>query len=263
MKLTGQSALITGGASGLGLATAKRLASQGVTVHLLDMNEETGLKAASDLGGYFYKTDVTSEEQVSNSLSQIKQNDQTPRIIVNCAGIVIGAKTVGRDNAPHPLESFKSVIDVNLIGSFNVTRLASAEIAALDMIEDNQRGVIINTASIAAMDGQIGQVAYAASKAAIAGMTLPIARDLASLGIRCCTIAPGIFMTPMMSSLPEEVQDSLAARCLARFPPVCRQPPAPTPRFQQKGCCQSLQGLWGSQSPSTSTGPTVHPQHGH
>ncbi|MGB0867856.1 MAG: SDR family oxidoreductase, partial [Granulosicoccaceae bacterium] len=165
---------------------------------------------ARAIGGHFVKVDVTSEESVSNGLDAAEAWAGRPaRILVNCAGIVIGSKTVGRQG-PHPLDGFEKVIKINLIGTFNCTRLAAARMADAEPLACGDRGVVINTASVAAFDGQMGQAAYSASKAAIAGMTLPIARDLSSSAVRICAIAPGIFMTPMMAGMPDHVQQSLA-----------------------------------------------------
>lgn len=211
MEIQGLSAIVTGGASGLGEATARRLAKAGAKVTIFDMNAERGTKVAADIGGHFENVNVSSAESVSDALAASATRHGDARIIVNCAGIAIGEKTVGRDNVPHDLDRFKKVIEVNLIGSFNVIRLATARIAALEPLDTKERGVVVNTASVAAIEGQVGQVAYSASKGGIVGMTVPIARDLAGLGIRVCTIAPGLFLTPMMEGLPEEVQESLGA----------------------------------------------------
>lgn len=211
MEIQGLSAIVTGGASGLGEATARRLAKAGAKVAIFDMNAERGTKVAADIGGHFENVNVSSAESVSDALAASATRHGDARIIVNCAGIAIGEKTVGRDNVPHDLDRFKKVIEVNLIGSFNVIRLATARIAALEPLDTKERGVVVNTASVAAIEGQVGQVAYSASKGGIVGMTVPIARDLAGLGIRVCTIAPGLFLTPMMEGLPEEVQESLGA----------------------------------------------------
>jgi len=210
MKLTGVSAIITGGASGLGAATAQALHKEGVKVALWDLNEESGEALAKELGGVFCKTNVSDEASVAASLAKSVAAHGTPSILVNCAGIAIGEKTIGK-NGPHRLESFKKVIDVNLIGTFNCIRLVAAEMEKNDPQADGERGVIINTASVAAFDGQIGQAAYGASKAGVVGMTLPIARDLMNAGIRVNTIAPGIFWTPMMAGMDQKVQDALAA----------------------------------------------------
>lgn len=208
MKLEGVGAVVTGGGSGLGAATAELLAREGARVTLFDMNEETGAAHAKKIGGRFAKVNVTDPEAVGDALDAAQKEHGVARVLVNCAGIVIGAKTVGRENKAHPLDQFSKVIQVNLIGTFNSISQFASRLAAADPVGE-ERGVIVNTASIAAFDGQIGQAAYAASKGGVVGMTLPIARDLASLGIRVCTIAPGVFWTPMMESLPKEVQDSL------------------------------------------------------
>lgn len=211
MEIKGLSAIVTGGASGLGEATARRLAKAGTRVTIFDMNAERGQKVAADIGGHFENVDVSSADSVNEALDSSAALHGEARILVNCAGIAIGEKTVGRENIPHDLDRFKKVIEVNLIGSFNVIRLATSRMAALDPLETKERGVVVNTASVAAMEGQVGQVAYSASKGGIVGMTIPIARDLAGLGIRICTIAPGLFLTPMMEGLPEDVQQSLGA----------------------------------------------------
>ncbi|PCI34545.1 MAG: 3-hydroxyacyl-CoA dehydrogenase [Alphaproteobacteria bacterium] len=209
MEIKGLTAIVTGGASGLGEATARRLAKAGARVTIFDMNADRGTQVASDIGGHFEKVDVVDAGNVEAALEASAALYGEARILINCAGIAIGEKTVGRDNVPHDLDRFKKVIEINLIGSFNVIRLTTARMAALDPLDSKERGVVINTASVAAMDGQVGQVAYSASKGGIVGMTLPIARDLAALGIRVCTIAPGLFLTPMMEGLPEDVQESL------------------------------------------------------
>lgn len=209
MELKGNIAVVTGGASGLGAATAQYFASQGCKVALFDLNQELGEKHAAEIGGLFIKVDVSSEESVNAGLDTLEAWAGGPaRILVNCAGIAIGCKTVSKNGA-HPLADFEKVIKVNLVGTFNCTRLASARMCKADPLDCGDRGVIINTASVAAFDGQIGQVAYTASKAAIAGMTLPIARDLSGNAVRICTIAPGIFFTPMMATMPENVQKAL------------------------------------------------------
>ena len=210
MKLAGTSAIITGGASGLGAATAEALHADGVKVALWDLNAEKGEALAEKLGGIFCETNVADEASVAASLEKSVAANGTPSILVNCAGIAIGEKTVGK-NGPHRLESFKKVLDVNLVGSFNCIRLVSAEMEKNEPQEDGERGVIINTASVAAFEGQIGQAAYGASKAGVAGMTLPVARDLMNIGVRVNTIAPGIFWTPMMAGMDQKVQDALAA----------------------------------------------------
>ncbi|MEX6632644.1 3-hydroxyacyl-CoA dehydrogenase [Hyphococcus lacteus] len=210
MKLEGTSAIITGGASGLGAATAEALNDVGVKVALWDLNAEKGEALAKDLGGIFCSVDVSSEDSVTEALAKSVAAHGTPSILINCAGIATGEKTIGK-NGPHRLESFKKVLDVNLVGSFNCIRLVSAEMEKNDPQDDGERGVIVNTASVAAFEGQIGQAAYGASKAGVAGMTLPVARDLMNIGIRVNTIAPGIFWTPMMAGMDQKVQDALAA----------------------------------------------------
>ncbi len=208
MKLDKTAAIVTGAASGLGEATARRLAAAGAKVTIFDLNAERGEAVAKDIGGLFAKVNVTDEDSVTAGLDAAAAAHGDARILVNCAGIAIGEKTVGKGE-PHALNSFTKVITINLIGTFNCIRLAAARMVALEPLEDGERGVIVNTASVAAYEGQIGQVAYAASKGGVVGMTLPIARDLAANGVRCCTIAPGLFLTPMMKGLPENVQESL------------------------------------------------------
>ncbi|WP_319544754.1 SDR family NAD(P)-dependent oxidoreductase [Ruegeria conchae] len=210
MHLSTTAAVITGGASGLGEATARHFSESGAQVTILDRDAERGPQVAAEIGGYFAQTDVTDEASVAAAIAQAKDKMGRITAAVNCAGIAIGAKTVGKDG-PHPLDAFQRTIDINLVGTFNVSRLAATEMAKNDPEPDGARGVIINTASIAAFDGQKGQAAYAASKGGVVGMTLPMARDLASTGIRVMAIAPGIFMTPMLAGLPEEVQQQLAA----------------------------------------------------
>jgi len=210
MNIEGISAIITGGASGLGAATAQALESQGAKVALWDLNAEKGEALAKTLGGVFCETDVADEASVAASLEKTIAAHGTPSVLVNCAGIAIGEKTVGK-NGPHRLESFRKVLDVNLAGTFNCIRLVAVEMEKNAPQEDGERGVIINTASVAAFEGQIGQAAYSASKSGVAGMTLPIARDLMNSGVRVNTIAPGIFWTPMMAGMDQKVQDALAA----------------------------------------------------
>ena len=210
MELRNSRAIVTGGASGLGAATAAWFREQGATVVILDRD-------AGDDPNHV-QADVTSADSTAAAIAQAMDRMGGIDICVNCAGVVIGERTVGR-NGPHDLDAFRRVVDVNLIGSFNVLRLAAAEMARNGRTEN---GVIVNTASVAAFDGQKGQAAYAASKAAIAGMTLPLARDLAGLGIRVCAIAPGIFATPMLRGLPPDVQDGLAAE--VTFPPRLGDP---------------------------------------
>ena len=208
MQLDGTVAVITGGASGLGLATARRLTSEGAAVVLIDLPSSAGEDVAKELGdrARFSPGDVTSESDVTAALDVAAELGEL-RVAVNCAGIGTAAKTVGKEG-PFPLDAFTKVISVNLIGTFNVIRLAAARMQALPEVGE-ERGVIVNTASVAAFEGQIGQAAYSASKGGIVGMTLPIARDLAQSKIRVVTIAPGLFKTPLLGSLPEDVQTSL------------------------------------------------------
>ena len=210
MQLSDVSAVISGGASGLGEATARYFAAEGAKVTLLDRDAERGPMVANEIGGYFVQADVTDDQSVTQAVASAVEQMGGLNVAINCAGIALGIKTVGRDGA-HPLDAFQSTVDINLVGSFNVGRVAAAAMAANAPDADGARGVIINTASVAAFDGQKGQAAYAASKGGIVGMTLPMARDLASSGIRVMTIAPGIFKTPMLAGLPEEVQASLAS----------------------------------------------------
>ncbi|MFN3959465.1 MAG: SDR family NAD(P)-dependent oxidoreductase [Parvularculaceae bacterium] len=210
MKISGHSAIVTGGASGLGAATAEAIVAAGGKVALFDMNADKGEALARKLGGVFCQVNVADEASVAAGLEKAVAAVGIPRILVNCAGVAIGEKTVGKNGA-HKLDSYKRVIDINLVGTFNCIRLVAAKMEGLDPLEDGERGVIINTASVAAFDGQIGQAAYSASKAGVVGMTLPIARDLMNVGIRCNTIAPGIFWTPMMAGMDQKVQDALAA----------------------------------------------------
>lgn len=204
----GVAAIVTGGGSGLGAASAEKLASEGARVTIFDMNEETGRAQAAKIGGTFMKVNVTDPASVSEAVLAAEKQYGVARVLVNCAGIAYGGKTVGKEFAPHPLDQFRKVIEVNLIGTFNVIAQFAARLAQAEPIGE-ERGVIVNTASVAAFEGQIGQAAYSASKGGVVGMTLPIARDLSQLGIRVVTIAPGIFYTPMMAGLPQNVQDSL------------------------------------------------------
>jgi NAD(P)-dependent dehydrogenase (short-subunit alcohol dehydrogenase family) len=211
MEIQGIAAIVTGGASGLGAATARRLAAQGAKVAIFDMNATLGEETAAAINGKFFAVNVSDEDSVAAGISGAESAHGTARILVNCAGIGTARKTVDREGKPHPLAGFRKVIDVNLIGSFNVLAQFAAKLAAADLIDEG-RGIAINTASVAAFDGQIGQAAYAASKGGIVGMTLPIARDLAQFGIRVVTIAPGLFLTPLLQSLPAEAQKSLGAQ---------------------------------------------------
>lgn len=210
MRIEEAKAIVTGGASGLGAATARALAAAGARVAIFDRDVTRGSALADEIGATFHEVDVTDEASVGEAIAAAKAKMGGLNAAVNCAGIAIAEKTVGRDG-PHDLGRFRKVVDINLVGSFNVARLAAAEMAGNAPGDAGERGVIVNTASVAAFDGQKGQAAYAASKAGIAGMTLPLARDLAGQGVRCCAIAPGVFLTPMLEGLGEEVQAGLAA----------------------------------------------------
>ncbi|TWI65207.1 NAD(P)-dependent dehydrogenase (short-subunit alcohol dehydrogenase family) [Pseudoduganella lurida] len=220
MRIEGNVYIITGGASGLGAATARTLAAAGGTVVLADLQEEAGAALAAELGGRFVRCDVTQEADGVAVLAAAQALGAV-RGLVNCAGIAPAAKTVGRDG-PHPLDLFARAVGINLVGTFNMCRLAAAAMAQAEPLEHGERGVIINTASVAAFDGQMGQTAYAASKAGVAGMTLPMARDLSKSGIRVMTIAPGIFETPMLLGMPAEVQEALGK--MVPFPPRLGKP---------------------------------------
>lgn len=211
MQINGLSAIVTGGASGLGKASAQMLAAAGAKVAVFDLNAEAGEAVAREIGGIFVSVDVTDDASVSSGLDQAQAAHGAARLLVNCAGIAPAVKTVGKGNAPHPLDTFRKTIEVNLIGTFNMISKFAARAAALDEI-DGERGVIVNTASVAAFEGQIGQAAYAASKGGVVGLTLPVARDLAQHKIRVMTIAPGIFLTPMLEAFPETVQQALGAQ---------------------------------------------------
>lgn len=210
MDINGTSALVTGGASGLGEATARLLSERGARVTILDRDPQKARALAGDLGGLAVPADVTSETEVAAALDAATEAHGAPRIVVSCAGIGTAGRVLGRDG-PMALSEFRRTIDVNLVGTFNVMRLAAARIAELDPLRDGERGVIINTASVAAQDGQIGQVAYAASKGGIVSMSLPAAREFARIGVRVNVVAPGIFLTPLLYTLPEEAQKALAA----------------------------------------------------
>jgi NAD(P)-dependent dehydrogenase (short-subunit alcohol dehydrogenase family) len=211
MKIEGQAALVTGGASGLGEATARELARLGAKVAILDRNAELAGKVAKDIGGVACNCDITDTESVNAALAQAAAAHGPARILMNVAGIGSAKRIVGKDGNPAPLEDFVRVVNVNLVGAYNISRLYAARCAKLDPLEGGERGVMLFTASVAAFDGQVGQQAYSASKGGLVGMTLPMARDLAQHGIRVCTIAPGLFATPLLKELPEPVQQSLAA----------------------------------------------------
>ena len=208
MKFEGNAAIVTGGASGLGAATADMLVKNGCKVAIFDFNEELGQAKAKEIGASFFKVNVTSDEDVSAAVAAAEGLNGKARILVNCAGIGPPRRTIDREGNPFPLDAFKQIVEVNLIGTFNVLSKFAAALAPAEL-QGEERGVIVNTASVAAFDGQIGQAAYSASKGGVVGMTLPIARDLASLNIRVMTIAPGLFMTPLLASLPKEATDSL------------------------------------------------------
>ena len=211
MQIKDQVAFVTGGASGLGAATSDLLAAQGAKVLIVDRDEKRGQAKAKELGeqGRFVAADITSEAEVSAAVEAATEWGSL-RMVVGCAGIGWAARTINREGVPHGLDILQKVINVNLVGPFNVLRLAASAMSKNDAL-DSEKGVIINTASVAAFDGQIGQIAYASAKAGVAGMTLPAARDLAPAGIRVMTIAPGLFDTPMLAALPEEARQSLAA----------------------------------------------------
>ncbi|MEE2961645.1 MAG: 3-hydroxyacyl-CoA dehydrogenase [Myxococcota bacterium] len=212
MDIGSSVAIITGGASGLGEATARKLHSSGAKVVLADLNEDRGMSIAQELGenAAFVKTNVASEDDVSAAIAKATEMGEL-RIAVNCAGIGTAGRTLNRDGSPHDFANFKKTIEVNLFGTFNMTRLAASAMSKYEPRDENERGVIINTASIAAYEGQIGQAAYSASKGGVIGMTLPVARDLSVLGIRCCAIAPGLFDTPLLGILPQETRQAIAA----------------------------------------------------
>ncbi len=205
-------AIITGGASGLGFAVAQRIINDGGRVCLFDINDERGQQAVAELGenSSFVNTDVSSEENVQKAVTVARSNMQSVNVLMNCAGILGSGRVLGRE-APMPLENFRRTVEVNLIGSFNVAKSTAAVMAENEAGEDGERGVIINTASVAAYEGQIGQAAYSASKGGIVGMTLPMAREFTRFGIRVMTIAPGVFHTPMVDGMPQQVQDALGA----------------------------------------------------
>ena len=208
MNPHGKIAIVTGGGSGLGEATARALGEVGAKVAIFDLGTGPAEKVAADIGGLALNCDVASAEQAEAGIAEVVARLGHPRILINCAGIGVAMKTLGKDG-PHPLDIFRKIVEVNLIGTFNMIRLAAASMSGLEPLDGGERGVIVNTASIAAYDGQIGQAAYSSSKGGVVGMTLPIARELARFGIRVMTIAPGIFRTPMLMGLPQEAQDSL------------------------------------------------------
>lgn len=210
MQISGQVAIVTGGASGLGAATARRLAAQGAKVGILDFDADRGAEVAREIGGHAVKTDVGLEASVAEAVAEVKATLGAPRISVSCAGIGLAARVVGREGVLST-ELFEKTIRVNLMGSYYVMSHAAREMMALEPLEGGERGVVINTASVAYEDGQIGQVAYAASKGGIASMCLPAAREMAKQGVRVMAIAPGLFNTPMMEGLPQETVDGIVA----------------------------------------------------
>lgn len=221
MNPSGQVAIVTGGGSGLGEATARALAAKGAKLAIVDIGIDKAQAVAADLGGIAVKCDVSSADAAEAAFAEVAERLGDARILVNCAGIGVAAKTTSKDGA-HSLDLYRKVIEVNLIGTFNMIRLFAVRAEALDPLDGGERGVIVNTASVAAYDGQIGQAAYSSSKGGIVGMTLPVARDLARSGIRVCTIAPGIFRTPLLAGLPEEAQKSLGQQ--VPFPPRLGEP---------------------------------------
>ena len=211
MNIQGQSAFVTGGGSGLGEAVARELTRLGAKVTVFDRNAEGAQRVAGEIGGLATVGDVADSDNVTAALDAATAAHGVPRIVMNVAGIGKANRIVQKDGTASPLEDFERVLRVNLVGTYNVARLAAARIVALDALADGERCVIVNTASVAAFDGQVGQEAYAASKAGVVGMTLPMARDLAQWGVRVCAIAPGLFKTPLLATLPEAIQQSLAA----------------------------------------------------
>jgi NAD(P)-dependent dehydrogenase (short-subunit alcohol dehydrogenase family) len=223
MDINGVAAIVTGGASGLGAGTAELLAARGAKVTIFDLNADLGAQKARELGGHFAAVNVTDEDAVIGAIQEAEGLHGKARILVNCAGIGPPAKVLNRDGSPLPLADFSKIVNINLIGTFNVLSKFASRIATDDPVsEDGERGVIINTASVAAFDGQIGQPAYAASKGGVVAMALPIAREFARYGIRVNTIAPGIFWTPLLATLPQEAQDSLGKQ--VPFPSRLGQP---------------------------------------
>ena len=221
MDIKGHAAIVTGGASGLGGATARMLAEAGVKVAILDVNQKLAADVAIDVNGIAIACDVTDAASTEAAFAKAKADHGTPRILINCAGVGPAKRIIGRDG-PMPLADFERVIKINLIGTFNAMRLAAADMQHLDPLQDGERGIIICTASVAAYEGQIGQAAYAASKGGVVALVMPAAREFAQFGIRVNAIAPGIFSTPMLHALPEAAQQSLAAS--VPFPKLLGQP---------------------------------------
>ncbi len=208
MQLSGHAAIVTGGASGLGAATAEMLAHGGARVAIFDLDADRGKAKAREIGGHFERVNVTDDDDVARAVAVAETAHGVARFLVNCAGVATPGRTVNRESQHHPLEQFRRVVEINLIGTFNVVAKFAARLSIAPLVGE-ERGVIINTASVAAYDGQIGQAAYASSKAGIVGLTLPVARDLAQHAIRVMTIAPGIFLTPLLATLSEQIQESL------------------------------------------------------
>ena len=213
MKVQGAAAIVTGGGSGMGAEVARHLAAQGAKVTLVDVNEQGVQATAKEIGGIGLRCDVSNAADAEAAVAKAREAHGPARILMNCAGVATPGRIVGRDG-PLNLDAFRRVIEINLIGSFNLMRLAAADMSTLDPLEDDERGVIINTASVAAYEGQVGQAAYSASKGGVVGMTLPAARELARFGIRVVTIAPGLIATPMIGGMSEEVKQSLIATTL-------------------------------------------------
>ncbi|HET7708478.1 MAG TPA: SDR family oxidoreductase [Sphingomicrobium sp.] len=227
MDINGIAAVVTGGASGLGEATARALAAKGAKVAIFDRDADPGQKVAGEIGGIFCDCDVTSDDKVAAAFARAREAHGQERVLVNCAGVANAVKTVGRDKEtkavkPYPLHQFELVIGINLIGTFRCIAYSAAGMVDAEPLEDGEKGVIINTASVAAQDGQIGQAAYSASKGGVLAMALPIARDLMNEGVRVNTILPGVFKTPMVAMMPPNVQDALAAQ--VPFPKRLGQP---------------------------------------
>ena len=211
MRIEGQVAIVTGGGSGLGAQTARELGLRGAKVAVLDINGDNAARVAAEFGGLAIRCDITDTASVEGALVAVEERYGIARILMNVAGVGGAKRIVAKDGRAAPLEDFRRVIEINLIGTYNVIRLAAAQMTSLEPMDDGERGVIVQTASVAAFDGQVGQEAYAASKGGLVSMTLPLARDLAQYGVRVATIAPGLFLTPLLAELPQAVQDSLAA----------------------------------------------------
>jgi len=222
MDIRGHAAIVTGGASGLGAATARMLAQAGAKVAIFDVNEKAAAEVAIDINGVALTCDVTNSEATERAIASAAADHGAARIVINCAGVGPAKRIVGRDG-PMPLDEFARVVEINLVGTFNVLRLAAAAMQALQPLQDDERGIIICTASVAAYEGQIGQAAYAASKGGVVALVIPAAREFAQFGIRVNAIAPGIFSTPMLHALPEAAQQSLAAS--VPFPKLLGRPP--------------------------------------